>query len=73
MHLLSEHNLTLGSCHATISGLRFFYTAALGQDKTSILVPPIKKATHLPEILSAEELKRLFVAVRNPKHRAMLM
>ena len=73
LYLLSERKLTVGSCHAIVSGLRFFYGVTLGLDETSVPIPPMKKATRLPEILSAEELKRLFSAVSNPKHRAMLM
>ena len=35
--------------------------------------PPRKQKKQLPEILSAQELERLFASATNPKHRMMLM
>jgi integrase/recombinase XerD len=73
VYLLSERKLTVGSCHAIITGLRFFYTVTLEQDGASVTIPQIKRATRLPEILGPEQLERVFSAPRNPKHRALLM
>jgi integrase/recombinase XerD len=73
IHLLSERNLTVGSCHSIITGLRFFYTVTLGRDGKSVPIPQVKRASRLPEILSAEQLEKLFAAPRNPKHRVLLM
>ena len=73
IYLLSERKLAVGSCHAIITALRFFYTVTLKQDGASVPIPQVKRVTHLPEILSAEELERLFAAPRNPKHRVLLM
>jgi len=50
----------------------FFYTVTLGQDKSSVPIPPIKNARRLPEILSANELERVFAALSNIKHRMLL-
>ena len=73
VHLFSESKLTVGSCHGIITGLRFFYTVTLKQDRASVPIPQIKRETHLPEILSPEQLERVFSAPRNPKHRMLLM
>lgn len=73
IHLLTERKLAVGSCHAIVTGLRFFYTVTLGWDKSDVPLPPLRKVTRLPEILSTEELERLFAAPRNPKHRVLLM
>lgn len=73
VHLLSERKLAVGSCHAIITGLRFFYTVTLKQDGASVPIPQVKKITRLPEILGPEQLQRLFAAVCNPKHRVLLM
>ena len=73
VHLLSERKLAVGSCHAVITGLRFFYTVVLENSEASAAIPQIKKVTRLPEILSSEQLERLFAAPRNPKHRVLLM
>jgi site-specific recombinase XerD len=73
VHLLSERKLAVGSCHAVITALRFFYTVVLEDSETIATIPQVKKVTRLPEILSPEQLERLFAAPRNPKHRALLM
>jgi len=73
VYLLSERKLAVGSCHSIITGLRFFYTVTLKQDGASVPIPQIKKVTRLPEILSPEQLQRLFAAPRNLKHRVLLM
>jgi len=73
VHLLSERKLAVGSCHAVITALRFFYTVTLKQDGASVDIPQIKRETRLPEILSPEQLEKLFAAPRNPKHRVLLM
>lgn len=73
LHLLTERKHTPGSCKYKVNALRFFYREILGLDETSVPVPPIKSTFPLPEILSAEELKRLFAVVSNIKYRVMLM
>jgi site-specific recombinase XerD len=42
-------------------------------ESMSLAIPPSKKKSQLPEILSAEELECLFASASNPKHRALLM
>ena len=73
VHLLSERKLAVGSCHGVITGLRFFYTVTLKQDGASVPIPQVKRETRLPEILSPEQLEKLFAAPRNLKHRVLLM
>ena len=73
LHLLNVRRVAIGSCQTVVTGLRFFYTVTLGQDKSSVPIPPIKNARRLPEILSANELERLFAALSNIKHRMLLM
>lgn len=73
LYLFRESKLATGSCHCIFTGLRFFYTVTLGRDSSSIPLPPTKKITTLPEILSVEEIERLFSVTQNPKHRVMLM
>jgi len=73
LHLLTERKLTPGTCKYKVNAFRFFYCVVLGLDETSVPVPPIKKTFPLPEILSAEELERLFAVVSNIKYRTMLM
>jgi site-specific recombinase XerD len=73
IHLLSEHKLAVVSCHGVILWLRFFYTLTLKQDGASVSIPQVKRVTRLLEILSAEQLQRLYATPRNLKHRVLLM
>lgn len=73
LHLLRERKLAVGSCHAIVTALRFFYTVTLGRDQSSVPIPQIKSTTCLPEILSCKEIKKLFAAIGNPKHKSLLM
>lgn len=73
VYLLSERKVAVGTCHAIITALRFFYIVRLEQNGASVTIPQIKRETRLPEILGSEQLERLFAAPRNPKHRVLLM
>lgn len=54
------------------TALRFFYTVTLDRRDLALAIPPRKTPRHLPEVLSAAELQRLF-DIENPKHRVLLM
>jgi site-specific recombinase XerD len=53
--------------------LRFFYSVTLGEDKSRAPIPEVKNHRRLPNILSGNELEKLFAVVKNIKHRAVLM
>lgn len=73
LYLMEERKLSWNSCNVVAAGLRFFYTETLKWHPTAIFIPPRKTRTQLPEILSRQELERLFVSTTNRKHRVMLM
>lgn len=73
LYLFNERKMATGSCYAIFTGLRFFFTVTLGRDSSNVPIPPTKKITTLPEILSMVEVERLFSVTHNPKHRVMLM
>ena len=73
LHVMQERKLTWGSCHAIVTGLKFFYTQTLGLDSMSLNLPPHKKVHQLPEIFSSEELEHLFTVLSNQKHKTLLM
>ncbi len=72
LFLLTERQLAWSSVNVIVAALRFFYTVTLGRRDLALAIPPRKKPQHLPEILSAQELQRLF-DLENPKHRVLLM
>ena len=73
LYLLDERKLAWSSCNVVISGLRFFYTYVLKHDSTHLVMPPRKRQKKLPEILTTEELVRLFNHAGAPKKRVLLM
>jgi site-specific recombinase XerD len=73
LHLSDERKLSWGTCNVAVAGIKFFYTQTLGMDSMHLGIPPMKTQKKLPEILSDEELTRLFQCTRNLKHRTMLM
>jgi site-specific recombinase XerD len=72
-YLLIERKVAVGTYHAIITGLRFFYTVTLKFDKEKVPIPSVKKVTRLPEVLCIEEVERLFNAADYPKQRTLLM
>jgi site-specific recombinase XerD len=71
--LLNVRKLATGSCQAMITGLRFFYTVTLEADLARVPIPAIKSSRRLPEILSGNELERIFAVTTNVKHRVLMM
>jgi len=64
---LSENTL-----HSKINALKFYYEQVLGRDKFFWSIPRPKKPLLLPKLLNEDELRKLFNALVNKKHKAML-
>jgi integrase/recombinase XerD len=72
LHLTVERGLSWSSCNVAVSAFRFLYVEVLGRDRAELPIPPRQKPAKLPEILSRQELERLFACAAAPKHRALL-
>jgi site-specific recombinase XerD len=73
LHMMQEEKLSWSTCNIAANGLRFLYHTTLGRDRTQFCIPSAKQPSRLPEILSQEEIVRLFASTPHPKHRALLM
>jgi site-specific recombinase XerD len=73
LHLIRERKLSWSSCNVAVQGLRYFYYKALSREKTTFHIPGPRKPSRLPEILSREEVTRIFTHTRLPRHRVLLM
>jgi len=73
LHLERERHLSWNSLNVAVSGLRFLYFKTLKWEYTRMDIPPRRKESRLPEVLSREEVDRLLAAADNPKHRMALM
>lgn len=58
--------------HSRINSLKFYYEQVLKKEKFFWEVPRPKKPLQLPKLLNEKELARLFNALQNKKHKAML-
>ena len=73
LYLSDVKGLKHSTCNTIVVGLRFFYQHVLGMKDVEWWLPMRKEPQKLPEVLSRVELGRLFEAVEQPKHRALLM
>lgn len=73
LHLLTVRRLNWSTVNTAAAGIRFFYTETLGRPDVARAIPPRRTPKRLPQILSPEELERLFAAASNLKHRTLLM
>lgn len=64
---LSENTL-----HSRMNALKFYYEGVLKREKFFWEIPRPKKPRILPKLLGENELRRLFNALENKKHKAML-
>jgi len=64
---LSENTL-----HSRINALKFYYEQVLHKEKFFWEIPRPKKPMLLPRLLNETEIRKLFNALTNKKHKAML-
>ena len=58
--------------HSRINAMKFYYEQVLGREKFFWEIPRPKKPLLLPKLLNETELAKLFNALTNKKHKAML-
>jgi integrase/recombinase XerD len=73
LHLLRERHLARSSVNQYGCAYRFLYGTVLGLDGEAFQIPLAPAPQRLPEILSREELARLFAAACHLKSRTFLM
>jgi len=73
LHLLQERQASWDVYRQARLALRFFYTVTLGREWVVARVACPKAPKKLPVVLSTDEMARFLDALKNPKHRALLM
>lgn len=73
LYLTNDQQVSRAYHDQAISGLKFLYTRILGIHCVFENIPRPKKEFRLPKVLARTEVARLFKAVANLKHKAMLM
>ena len=64
--------LSENSLHSRMNALKFYYEQVLKREKFFWDIPRPKKPMQLPKLLNEDELRKLFNALVNKKHKAML-
>ncbi len=64
---LSEHTL-----HSRLNAMKYYFEQILKKEKFFWEIPRPKKPMQLPKVLNEIELRKLFNALQNRKHKAML-
>lgn len=72
VHCYEKLKLTENTLHSRINAMKFYYEQVLGRDKFFWEIPRPKKQILLPKVLGENELRRLFTALENKKHKAIL-
>lgn len=70
---LMERNASWATIRQTRSVLKFLYRDTLKREWKTENIPHPKREKRLPVVFSTEEVKRLLEAVKNPKHRLVMM
>lgn len=73
LHLYREKGFRHSTCNVAVAGLRFFYHVTLRRPSTGFVIPAAREPSQLPEILTREELTRLFSRTIRPNHRTLLL
>ena len=71
-YMLEERKLSWGTCNTYLSGIVSFYSNICKWDNTQFQIPPRPRVKKLPVAFSKPEVKRLFAATDNLKHRLLL-
>lgn len=72
VYCLEKLCLKENTLHSRINALKFYYEQVLGREKFFWEIPRPKKHLILPKVLGEDELARLFNALTNIKHKALL-
>ena len=74
LYLMYDRKLNWSTVNTICSGLKFFYSVTLGLKDDLFSIPPRRTPRSLPNILSSEELERLFaVESGNLRNQTLLM
>jgi len=73
LYLRNERHLQWSSINGYAAAIRFFFVQTLYRPEKEWTLPPRKVPRRLPEILSKEELERLFESTENLKHCTLLI
>jgi len=72
LYAIEVEGIKENTAHSRLNALKFYFEKVLGQQKFFYQIARPKKPLILPKVLGEDELGRLFGAMTNIKHKAML-
>ena len=69
---MEKQGINENTAHSRLNALKFYFEQVLGREKFFWEIPRPKKPQILPKLLNESELAKLFNALTNRKHKAML-
>jgi len=72
LYCFRELRLSENSVHSRLNAIKFYFEQVLHREKFFADIPRPKRPAKLPKVLNEDEVKRIFEAVKNPKHNLML-
>jgi len=73
LHKLENERIGPAYHKVHVAALKFLYTHTLGRPEVAVAIPWPKVPRKLPVVLSLQEVRKLFQAVDDLKHRAIIM
>lgn len=72
VYAMEKEGIKENTAHSRLNALKFYFEQVLGREKFFWEIPRPKKPVQLPNVLNEKEMVRLFNAVTNKKHKAIL-
>lgn len=72
VYAMEKEGISENTAHSRLNALKFYFEQVLAREKFFWQIPRPKKPQLLPKLLNEEEIRRLFNALQNKKHKAML-
>ncbi|CAN5792486.1 site-specific integrase [soil metagenome] len=72
VYVMEKEGISENTAHSRLNALKFYYEQVLKREKFFWEIPRPKRPLQLPNVLGEKELTRLFNALNNKKHKAIL-
>lgn len=71
-YCINHYKISEATANSRINAIKFYFEQVLGREKMFVELPRPKMPVQLPKVLGENELARLFNALGNLKHKAIL-
>lgn len=72
LYCIDTLKLSENTVHSRLNALKFYFEQVLKRERIFVEIPRPKKPVILPKVLGEQEISKLFRALENKKHKALL-